>query len=275
MRKNILFYVPEYKNFVFYNILLIIIMPTTEDIVFYIVVGSFVLAFLLLLYKIVMWLLSEPNNITITLQDGSQVAVPADSPEAQAAAQTGRVVPGGQCRPGFTKQGNMCIKQCYEHPSLKELYKRPEKDIANPFAKYGVDDRWGNVNSSTDYCYLCPPGFELGQIDDNDKKMYCTTRCPPGMMNNIQAQTCYKGHLLCPQGESIEACEMRACAPGYTKQTNHLGQVLCVPNGAKCPPGMRDNDEYIGCWKDKKEAVISSVEDLYFLNSSDQDEPLW
>ena len=249
-------------------------MPKAEDIIFYVVVGLIVLAFLLLIYKIAMWMLSGPTTVIISSPNGSQAEVPAGSPEAQADAQTGRDVSGGQCRTGFTKQGNLCIKQCYEHSSLNELYRRPEQDIKNPFAKYGVDDRWENVNSSTDFCYMCPPGFELGKIDDNDKKMYCTTRCPPGMMNNIQAQTCYKGYLLCPQGESLEDCEIRSCDPGYTKQTNNLGQVLCVPDGAKCPPGMLNNDDYIGCWKDKKEAVISNVEDLYFLNSSDHDDPV-
>jgi hypothetical protein len=229
-------------------------MATLKEVISYIAVGLVVLASLLLVFYIVMWMYSDPNTITITLPPNT--AVPDTA------------VPD-VCRPGFTKQGNMCIKQCYEHPSLKELYKRPKKDIANPFAKYGVDDRWGNINSTTDYCYICPPGFELDKIDENDNKMHCISRCPHGFMNNIQDKTCYKGYLLCPHGESIEACEMRECNPGFTKQTNSLGQVVCVKDGATCPQGMKNNDEYLGCWKDKKEAVISSVEDMYFLNSSD------
>jgi hypothetical protein len=233
-------------------------MYKTEDIIFYVVVGLIVLAIILLIYKIIMWMFIGTNDIIITLPNRSQ-----------------KVVPNGGCRPGFTKQGkDKCIKQCYEHSSLNELYKRPEEDILNPFDKHGVDARWGNIDSSKDYCYMCPHGFELGKIDDNDKKMYCTTRCPTGMMNNIQAQTCYKGYLLCPLGKTIEECEMMECVPGYAKQTNNLGQVVCVKDGAKCPNGMQNNDEYIGCWKDKKEAVISTVEDMYFLNSSDQDNPV-
>jgi hypothetical protein len=227
-----------------------------EEILYYVGVGLFVLTILLLLYTIVNWTFSD------------SIIVAKNSSEVPPTGQGGEVPPmgqGGECDPGFTKQGNTCIKKCYEHSSLANLYQRPEQDISNKFAKYGVDDRWDNINSATDYCYMCPDGFELDKIDDN-KKMYCTTRCPAGMMNNIKAQTCYKGYLLCPHGESVEACEMRACSPGYTKQTNHLSQVVCVPDGATCPPGMRNNDAYIGCWKDRKEAVISNVEDLYFLN---------
>jgi hypothetical protein len=233
--------------------------------VFYITLGLIVLTCTYIIYKMISWVVAIPFNLLSSVAEAGQPAAYRVS-DVQ---ENNIVVPNAACRSGFTKQGNICVKQCYEHPSLAELYKRPEKDITNKFAEYGVDDRWGNVSSSKDYCYMCPAGFELGKIDENDKKMYCTTRCPYDMANNIQAQTCYKGYLLCPQGESIEACELRTCPSGYTKQTNSLGQVLCVPNGASCPTGMKDNKDYIGCWKDKKEAVISTVEDLYILNSAE------
>jgi hypothetical protein len=173
-----------------------------------------------------------------------------------------------ECRPGFTRQGNMCIKQCYEHPSLANLYRNPESRPNNLIAQLGVDDKWENVSSAVDYCYMCPPGYSKGSYDEINKKMSCVEDCPDGMANNSLAETCYRGYLTCSPSDSVEKCQLTECSPGYTRKTNMVGQVICVKDGMGCPAGMENNSEYLGCWKTKIDATISNIEDMYMLQNS-------
>lgn len=115
----------------------------------------------------------------------------------------------------------------------------------------------GFTDKSIKRRYVCPDGYEP-KWNNSEKKMYCTTKCPPGMADNPVALTCYRGFPLCGNLDE-EICVQLKCADGYEKQTNHVGEVVCVDPSMSCPAG-RDNPEYLGCWKDKMEAAISYAE---------------
>jgi len=226
----------------------------------YLFYGVLLCAFLAFLYVLyVRSTSSNVNVITIRQQEGSGSVT-----EEEQTLLTEWDGSSG-CKPGFTRQSNLCIKQCYEHPSLADLYKRPNSRPNNAIAQFGVDDRWENISSTKDYCYMCPSGYSRGSYDETTKKMSCVANCPNGMADNPMAETCYRGYLACSPSDSIEQCQLVKCSPGYTRKTNSVGQAVCVKNDMGCPAGMRNNPEYLGCWKSKINATISTVEDMYPL----------
>jgi hypothetical protein len=238
-------------------------MGQAEEIAKYVTIGLLVLVVMWLIYNMLWWFFygGSSNVIVYTTHDGTRIESEPDIPDHAG------------CRDGFIKQGNMCIKQCVEHSSLSALYQKPKHSVGNKLSiydhtlgKYVVDETWESVTSAQDYCYMCPDGFTRGKMG-SDGKMTCVLKCPEGMYDNNLAQTCYKGYIPCADWESMEACAMKTCDHGYTKQTNGVGQVVCVKDGMSCPAGMKNNDKYIGCWKDQTDAIISNVEDMYTLSS--------
>lgn len=245
------------------------------------VIGLSIFILILFIIKVTQYVLEyfyPTEYVIIQNSDGTISKVPA--PPSTPPPSTGEddtVVPSSsnlldetnRCDPGFTKQGNLCIKKCYEHPSLADLYKRPDLRPNNAISQFGLDGRWENINSAQDYCYMCPPGYTIGSYNEVDKKMACVSKCPDNMADNPLAETCYLGYPTCSPMDSEEECAMRECPEGFTKKTNEVGQVICVKDNMECPAGMTNNPKYLGCWKQKIDATISTVEDMYILGSSD------
>lgn len=223
----------------------------------YLLYGAFILV---MLYFISLFFGSSANTTYITISN------PEEEPISEEEKTLLTEWDGSSgCKPGFTRQKDLCIKQCYEHPSLADLYKRPESRPNNVIAKFGVDDRWENISSAKDYCYMCPPGYSLGSYDEFNKKMSCVKDCPENMAENNLAETCYRGYLPCSPSDSLEQCALIQCSAGYVRKTNAMGQVVCVDPNMGCPVGMKNNPDYLGCWKDKTDALVSTVEDMYLL----------